>query len=282
MSLSIGPLVLPSGVVAAMCIYGLALLAGWLVVRRQPQKASVADALFYAALVGLVVARIAFVVQYLDQYQGHWFAVLDIRDLGFNGWAGGVAAVVMAILLAWRRAALRYPLLAAGMTAAVATVMAVGVLQLFQPSNMTVPSVQVTQITTLQTAPLNTMAQNKPRVINLWASWCPPCRHEMPFLQAARKRHPQIAFLLVNQGESVDTVRQFLSSQGLEAQGILLDPYSALSNAIGSQGLPTTLFFHADGTLSNFHFGALSRATLHQYLLPLLEETKESETVAAK
>src|SRR5690606_40886240 len=44
----------------------------------------------------------------------------------------------------------------------------------------------------------------QPTVVNLWATWCPPCRREMPVLRDAQQRYPDIAFIFANQGESAE------------------------------------------------------------------------------
>ncbi len=49
----------------------------------------------------------------------------------------------------------------------------------------------------------------KPLVINLWATWCPPCRREMPVLAAAQQANPDVRFVFVNQGEGQLLVEKF-------------------------------------------------------------------------
>ena len=57
--------------------------------------------------------------------------------------------------------------------------------------------------------------KGKPFVINLWASWCPPCRREMPALIAAAKAHPEVRFVFANQGEDADTIAQLYLAEVL-------------------------------------------------------------------
>jgi thiol-disulfide isomerase/thioredoxin len=99
-------------------------------------------------------------------------------------------------------------------------------------------------------------------VLNLWATWCGPCRRDMPMLAAAQARHPGVAFVFVNQGESADTVRRHLATEGLALDRVLLDRPSALGPALGSGGLPTTVFFDAQGRHAGAHMGLLNRAAL--------------------
>ncbi len=70
----------------------------------------------------------------------------------------------------------------------------------------------------------------------------------------------------MSQGEGPLAVRQFLQEGGLEAQWVLLDPETRLSQTLGIQGLPTTFFFDREGRLVARHLGELSEALLLGYL----------------
>ena len=124
-------------------------------------------------------------------------------------------------------------------------------------------------LTTLEGARQSTLAEaaaGRPAVVNLWASWCGPCRAEMPTLAAAQQRDAAIAFLFVNQGESEATVRGYLERERLPLREVMLDAGSALGPAVGSRGLPTTLFYDAGGRLVEAHMGALNAAALQARL----------------
>ena len=88
-------------------------------------------------------------------------------------------------------------------------------------------------------------------------------------LAQAQQRHSQVAFAFVNQGESAAAVRKYLDGQGLVLQGVLLDSSSQLGPAVGSSGLPTTLFYAANGSLVDTHFGVLNVAALEARLKAL-------------
>ena len=103
-------------------------------------------------------------------------------------------------------------------------------------------------------------------VVNLWATWCPPCRREMPVLQQASQQHPQVRFLWVNQGEDQGKTARYAAQQGLPAGKVLLDTGSELSRLLSINGLPTTLFYNAEGTLVALRTGELSAATLAERL----------------
>ncbi|WP_312217823.1 TlpA disulfide reductase family protein [Brevundimonas sp.] len=70
-------------------------------------------------------------------------------------------------------------------------------------------------LATLSSEPLD-LAQpaGRPTVINLWATWRPPCRREMPALAETETQHPDVRFLFVNQGEGAETAGRFLEAEG--------------------------------------------------------------------
>jgi thiol-disulfide isomerase/thioredoxin len=103
-------------------------------------------------------------------------------------------------------------------------------------------------------------------VVNLWATWCGPCRAEMPVLAAAQRARPDVRFVFANQGEGPEVVQRYLAAERLALQDVWLDIGSGLGPALGSRGLPTTVFFDADGTRVDAHFGLLNAAALQARL----------------
>jgi len=75
--------------------------------------------------------------------------------------------------------------------------------------------------------------------------------------------------VFVNQGESDSAVRAYLADQGLPLREVLLDAGSKLGPAIGSRGLPTSLFYDARGRLPDAHFGVRNAAALQSSLRAL-------------
>jgi len=82
----------------------------------------------------------------------------------------------------------------------------------------------------------------------------------MPTLAQAQQRETDIAFLFVNQGERAATVQAYVQREGLALRGVLLDSAQALGPAVGSSGLPTTLFTDARGRTVHAHFGIINPA----------------------
>lgn len=102
----------------------------------------------------------------------------------------------------------------------------------------------------------------RPLVINLWATWCGPCRREMPMLMEIAPARRDVTFLLLNQGEAAGVVRRYLSASGLPGAHVALDPAADMGRRLGVAGLPLTIFVGADGLVRRTHIGEISRAAL--------------------
>ncbi|MCS7068967.1 TlpA family protein disulfide reductase [Meiothermus sp.] len=126
------------------------------------------------------------------------------------------------------------------------------------------PSLTVKQMDG-QTAKL-TDFKGKPLVLNAWATWCGPCRREMPLLLKAAKANPEVRFVFLNISDGPEAVRAFENELGLKIPNVLLDPEAKLSDPLRIQGLPVTLFYDAEGTLVNRHIGEISAAELAELL----------------
>ena len=109
---------------------------------------------------------------------------------------------------------------------------------------------------------LAALADGKPMVVNLWASWCPPCLREMPVLAAAQKQETWAIFVFANQGENGATVQHYLSTSQLDLANVALDRDTRLGFVAGSMALPITLFYDAHGRLIDSRRGELSAAPL--------------------
>lgn len=112
-------------------------------------------------------------------------------------------------------------------------------------------------------------ATGRPRIVNLWASWCGPCRAEMPLLARTQHLETGLDVLFVNQGESAAAVRAYLTDTSLALRHVWLDDARALGRTVGSTGLPTTLFYDAQGRLVSRHFGILTAVALETKLRAL-------------
>jgi cytochrome oxidase Cu insertion factor (SCO1/SenC/PrrC family) len=108
----------------------------------------------------------------------------------------------------------------------------------------------------------------KPLVINFWASYCPPCRAEMPLLQRRVGSSSQVRLVLINEGDSSQAARNFLNATGVQ-QAALLDLDLKVGRAYGVLPLPTTVFVRADGSIAGRQVGELDDRVLAAWLSTL-------------
>lgn len=246
-------------------MFGLA----WILGRIASIRAT--DAVFNVVAAGLLVARVSFVIRYFELYASSPWQILNVRDGGFDVWAGVIAGIVVAGYEILKNKALVKPVLISCVLGAVTWASLNGIYQHKYGEALFIPEVRVT---TLDDRPvfLHRAYRGKPVVMNLWATWCPPCVREMPLLEEAQTRYPGVAIVIVNQGETATTVRAFMEEQGLDIEQNLLDSNNELGTAIGSFALPTTLFFDKHGILVDTHIGEFSAARLHQAIQRITKE----------
>ncbi|AMB79109.1 MULTISPECIES: TlpA disulfide reductase family protein [Pseudomonas] len=261
LTLTIGSFALAINHLLLILALALATLVGWRVAKRGGENPE--SVLFSLFLLGLLVARIGFVISYWRYFQKDLLQILDLRDGGFVLWPGLLAVVIGAVIWGWRRQGLRRPL-----GWGLGTGLAFWLLATFSSSlyeqGTRMPEL-VLRNASGESVQLSSY-QGGPLVINLWATWCPPCRREMPVLQNAQHQHQDVTFLFVNQGESMQSVSTFLETQGLNLSNVLFDSGGQLAQKVGSMALPTTLFYSPEGRLLGSHLGELSEASLARAL----------------
>lgn len=108
--------------------------------------------------------------------------------------------------------------------------------------------------------------KGKPVVLNLWATWCHPCRTELPLLMRESKQNPGIQFYFAEQGDPSSTVATFARSIGLSPSVILMDQDTKLSKFFGTIGYPTTIFYNSNGDIVKIHRGKLTPQSLKNNL----------------
>lgn len=110
-------------------------------------------------------------------------------------------------------------------------------------------------------------------LINAWATWCPPCKAEMPDLQSYYKQRQSegLVLLAVNAGENASQVGQFIQMQGFTFP-VLLDPGVATLNSLGIGSFPTTILVGRDGVVKTIHVGMFTPQSLEAEITPFLAE----------
>nr|MBN1229810.1 redoxin domain-containing protein [Anaerolineae bacterium] len=117
------------------------------------------------------------------------------------------------------------------------------------------------------------LSQFRGRIValNFWASWCAPCRIEMPVLEAAHWRYAssELVILAVNVGESEDIVRGFVEELSLSFT-IVLDPAGDIMALYEVRPLPTTIWIDPEGIIRIEHLGILTEQLVDGYISDIL------------
>ncbi|NWG33816.1 MAG: TlpA family protein disulfide reductase [Chloroflexi bacterium] len=113
-------------------------------------------------------------------------------------------------------------------------------------------------------------------LVNLWATWCPPCKAEMPTLQAYHDKYDEKGFtvIAINDGDPAEDVVQFVRDYQLTFP-VWLDPtYIATEQAFKTMNLPTSFVIDRSGTVRLFWVGEISAKALEKYVTPIIKENQ--------
>ncbi len=114
----------------------------------------------------------------------------------------------------------------------------------------------------------------KPIVVNFWASWCGPCKSELPAFDAMYKKYGnEVAFLMVNltdgQNETMDGVKAFVAEGGYSFPVYYDVKYNA-ADAYGIYSIPETVFITADGAVYDICLGAMKESSLESFIKQII------------
>jgi cytochrome c biogenesis protein CcmG, thiol:disulfide interchange protein DsbE len=213
-----------------------------------------------AVILAVIAARLGFVFEQRQAFAaGNLLEIVDVRSGGFS-WPWALVALVP---FAWLRTPTQFGKLA---SATVIAVIAAALPFLFKPTSSSVSVQNDLGLTNLEGKASTWGNLPKPVLVNVWATWCGPCRAEMPLLAEYAKRGAKIVFL--NAGESAEDVKKYLESEKLEVP-VMLDA-TGVRNQLQVVGLPTTFVIGKDGQVLERHMGPLDRGGL-EVLLSRLE-----------
>jgi len=109
----------------------------------------------------------------------------------------------------------------------------------------------------------------RPVFLNFWASWCGPCREEMPDLQAFSEAHPELVVLGVASQDDPADSREFAKQVGVTFP-LVVDTDNSISEDYRATGLPVTVVIDADGKIANTWFGPIGPGQLEDFAAQLI------------
>lgn len=109
----------------------------------------------------------------------------------------------------------------------------------------------------------------RPRLLNFWATWCGPCRIEMPEIVAAASTHADVLVVAVNVQEELDVVTEFAEDFDMNIL-VPLDTNAEIRNVYAVRGMPTTYFIDRENRIHSVWLGVLTPAKLDEFLAELV------------
>lgn len=254
----IGPFLLPPMVFA--CLIGVIILMLLASLLKRYIDTRFDAWVGVVSVAAFVAARIGFVFRHWDTYQQNPLRILYIWQGGFEmSWAIVAAILSLLFLKTWQHRTIGLSALAV-----VITVIYIVYSMTSKPAATQLPDIVLKSIND-ELINLSSHVDDHV-VINIWASWCAPCRREMPMLEQAVSEYPDVQFYFVNQGESTQLVRQYLESESLQMHdNVLLDPEQDIARFYNTLGTPVTLFFSKNKLLTQ-HVGEISAELLSDRL----------------
>lgn len=137
------------------------------------------------------------------------------------------------------------------------------------PTGHVVPRFSLPAMDDSDTGLADTDLRGRVTVVNFWASWCAPCREEMPLLRGLAAM-PGVVIYGINSSDRPAAARRFLSVTGDPFDRIGIDADGAVARAWGAYGLPATFVVTAEGRVAHALVGPLDRRALDRDLLPMI------------
>ncbi|MBW9145932.1 TlpA family protein disulfide reductase [Clostridium sp. CM028] len=106
--------------------------------------------------------------------------------------------------------------------------------------------------------------------LNFWATWCPPCRSEMPEIEKLYQetKDSDLVIVAIEIGEPLDTVKSFIDSNNYNFK-VLSDPDQIVAAQYNIASIPTSYFIDVDGNIISKHYGAMNIDQMKEYIKTL-------------
>ncbi|MDX2007236.1 MAG: TlpA disulfide reductase family protein [Meiothermus sp.] len=288
--LNIGPFMVAT---VRLLLLGGLLLASWWGTRAARGAGLdgqwVGNIVFNTVVTGVLGARLGFALLNWEGYRDAPLTVLYLWQPGYLPWAGVLSGLGYGMWALWHRPKSKRvgyvrPLLLGFAAGGALFTLGYSLLGLRTGDPTTVklgdPAPEV-RLVDLQGQPVTLSSlRGKAVVLNFWATWCPPCRREMPLLDSVQAEFKARGLVVVgvDLNEDPRTVAAYIRQAGVSYPIWLdappgqagFDRTQALYTRFGGVGLPTTVFIAPDGTVRARQVGELSRANLTSIIRAML------------
>lgn len=261
-AVSLGPLVMAADRFAAVLGIFVFMIVAGLVARRAGKRLQSWS--WWVLGSAIIAARLGHVVVHWNSFAQEPLRILAVWQGGFY-WPPAVVAVALSLVLVLKDQRLR---LWALLPLMLGLVVGNAAWQITGTTRAVALPAAAFQTLDGQTHELESRS-DVPKVINLWATWCPPCRREMPMMAEIASSRDDVEFVFANQGEGREDIEGYLQGNNIKLGTVLLDPFREMSRHYGAPGLPATLFISADGALRYAHLGEISRENLQTRIAQL-------------
>ncbi|TPM26928.1 TlpA disulfide reductase family protein [Mesorhizobium sp. B2-3-5] len=254
-AITLGPLMLPIDRFSAILAAVAFLLVADILARRVDRRFSTWSS--WATAIYFVMARVGHVLQHLESFATEPWRIFAVNQGGFSWPVGLFGLVLFSVVFLRKVKMVTWSLIPIALSGVVgAATLQLGVV----PTGLMLPN---------QTFPLMdgrslrpSSLSGRPMVINLWASWCPPCRQEMPMMAELAQNSGAATFIFANQGEGDTAISDFLTKANIKLDNLVLDRSLVFQQHYDVLGLPATLFIDSDGVLRDLHLGEISKEIL--------------------
>jgi len=286
---TLGPLLLPTRAIGFVLLIILALwMIRYLAKRMEGDAERIASIAEQAIWIGLAFSRLMFAIANWSSYAAKPWTVIYFWQPGYS-FSPGIIAALLYIAFRISRAPKEKRrtyinsmiggfslsiILFAGLLLTMNRFVAA---EIFTPGD-TIPNYQATA---LAGAPAYfSDYKGQALVINFWATWCPPCRREMPLLESSYQTYKDqnVTFIGISVDESPDRVQKYVDSAGISYPiwgNTIIHPdtgatNTAMSRLFGVVGFPTTFFVDPDGVIQSSYVGELNQAILDKRISTLI------------
>ncbi|WP_350357441.1 TlpA disulfide reductase family protein [Paraburkholderia fungorum] len=250
---------------------------------KHPSAYRYSSLLDEAVVCGLLFARLGYVIGHTDAYRTHPYEALFFWLPGYAPLYGLAAGLIWALLRFWRNRGAYTPNPGVFVAAALPLVIALLYLGVWAQGNTTEENTQIADA--LDNLPMISNGgqpmslknlKGHSIVVNLWASWCVPCRIEMPILQDAYQRFQKSGLVVVglDLSETLAQASAFASERGVtyviaapaRSSETIRTQIGRLINTIGSNVIPVSIFVDASGKVRAVLIGVLSPGAIDDWL----------------